>query len=73
VIEPTCSQRDAARVLCNLPGYRVVQAVDGPRGTRRVVIESLDREGGYPSCGVLTGRCISTRGSGCGTSRSPGG
>jgi transposase len=56
VIEPTCSQRDAASVLFNLSGYRVVEAVDGPLGVRRVVVESLDREGGCPSCGVLTAR-----------------
>lgn len=56
MIEPTCSQRDAASVLFNLPGYRVVEAVDGPMGVRKVVVESLDREGGCPSCGVLTAR-----------------
>jgi transposase len=56
VIEPTCSQRDAASVLFNLSGYRVVEAVDGPLGVRKVVIESLDPEGGCPSCGVLTAR-----------------
>jgi len=54
VIEPTCSQRDAASVLFNLSGYRVVEAVDGQLGIRKVVVESLDREGGCPSCGVLT-------------------
>ena len=56
MIEPTCSQRDAASVLFNLSGYRVVEAVDGPLGIRKVVVESLDREGGCPSCGVLTCR-----------------
>ena len=56
MIEPTCSQRDAASVLFNLSGYRVVEAVDGPLGVRKVVVESLDREGGCPSCGVLTGQ-----------------
>jgi transposase len=55
VIEPTGLQRDAASVLFNLPGYRVIEAVDGPAG-RRVVIESLDDEGGCPSCGVLSSR-----------------
>jgi transposase len=43
-------------VLFNLSGYRVVEAVDSPLGIRKVVVESLDREGGCPSCGVLTGR-----------------
>jgi transposase len=56
VIEPTCSQRDAASVLFNLSGYRVVEAVDGPLGIRKVVVESLDVEGGCPSCGVLSAR-----------------
>jgi hypothetical protein len=40
VIEPTCSQRDAASVLFNLSGYRVVEAVDGPLGVRKVAIRS---------------------------------
>ena len=56
MIEPTCSQRDAASVLFNLSGYRVVQAVDSPLGIRKVVVESMDREGGCPSSGVLTAR-----------------
>ena len=56
MVEPTCSQRDAASVLFNLSRYRVVQAVDSPLGIRKVVVESLDREGGRPSCGVLTAR-----------------
>jgi len=43
-------------VLVNLSGYRVVQAVEGPLGVRKVVVESLDREGGCPSCGVLSAR-----------------
>ena len=54
MIEPTCSQRDAASVLFNLSGYRVVKAVDSPLGIRKVVVEALDLEGGCPSCGVLT-------------------
>jgi transposase len=56
VIDPTGSQRDAASVLFNLPGYRVLDAVDDPGGGRRVVIESLDVEGACPACGVLTSR-----------------
>ena len=32
MIEPTCSQRDAASVLFNLSGYRVVEAVDTAAG-----------------------------------------
>jgi hypothetical protein len=72
VIEPTCSQRDAASVLFNLSGYRVVQAVDSPLGIRKVVVESLDREGGCPSCGVNAhashGFCRVVRGASCGGS-----
>jgi transposase len=55
-------QRDAASVLFNLPGYRVVDASDGlPRalgaaGGRRVLVESVEVEGGCPSCVVLTSR-----------------
>ena len=56
MIEPTCSQRDAESVRLNLSGYRVVQAVDGPLGIRKVEVESLDREGACLLCGVLTGR-----------------
>jgi transposase len=48
-------QRDAASVLFNLPGYRVIAATDGPDG-RRVVIESVEVEGACPSCGVVTTR-----------------
>ena len=42
-------------MLFNLPGYRVIAAVDGPDG-RRVEIESLAVEGACPSCGVFTDR-----------------
>ena len=58
MIEPTCSQRDATSVLFNLSGYRVVEAVDGPRGVRKVWSSrwTLDREGACPSCRVLTAR-----------------
>ena len=56
MIEPMCSRRDAASVPFNLSGYRVVEAVDCPLGNRRVVVESMDREGGPPRAGVLTDR-----------------
>ena len=56
MIEATCSRRDAASVLFNLSGYRVIEAVDSPLGVRRVLVESTDPEGGCPSCGVLTSR-----------------
>lgn len=56
MIEATCSRRDAASVLFNLPGYRVIEAVVTALGVRRVLIESTEAEAGCPSCGVLTGR-----------------
>jgi transposase len=55
VFEPTGWQRDAASVLFNLPGYRVIAGTDGQDG-RRVVIESVAVEQACPSCGVLTAR-----------------
>jgi len=51
-----CSRRDAASVLLNPPGYRVVEAVDGPLGHGRWVVVSADPEGACPSGGVLTDR-----------------
>jgi transposase len=50
------SLRDAASVLFDLPGYRVVDAVDRPDGGREVVIASVSVEEACPSCGVLSGR-----------------
>ncbi len=38
VFEPTSSWRGAASVIFNLPGYRVVDAVDLPLGGRRVKV-----------------------------------
>ncbi|MFN8077707.1 MAG: hypothetical protein U0Q15_20120 [Kineosporiaceae bacterium] len=52
----TGSPRDAASVLFDLPGYRVVSAVDLPGGGREVVIASVEGEAGCPTCGVLSGR-----------------
>lgn len=52
--ETTGSQRDAASVLFNLPGYRVVEAVDGAGGDRAVLIAAVAVEGACPDCGVLT-------------------
>lgn len=54
--EATCSRRDAASVLFDLPGYRVVDAVDADDGGRRVRIASTALEAGCPSCGVLSAR-----------------
>jgi hypothetical protein len=36
-------------MLFNLSRYRVVEAIDSPLGIRKVVVESLDREGACPS------------------------
>lgn len=50
------SLRDAASVIFNLPGYRVLDAVDLPLGGRRVKVQSVDLEQGCPACGVVSGR-----------------
>jgi len=42
--EPTCSRRDAASVVFNLPGYDVIDAVDLPLGGRRVVVQVVERD-----------------------------
>ena len=56
MFEPTGSQRDAASVIFNLPGYRVIDAVDLPLGGRRVKVEPTDLESGCPGCGVVSSR-----------------
>ena len=48
--------RDAATVLFNLPGYRVLDAVDDPGGGRRVLVEPVDRVGHCPDCGFDSAR-----------------
>jgi transposase len=48
--------RDAASVLFDLPGYRVVAAVDLPDGRREVTIEAVAAEEGCPDCGVISDR-----------------
>jgi transposase len=50
------SQRDAASVIFNLPGYRVIEAVDLPLGGRRVKVQPVDLGDGCPDCGVVSGR-----------------
>lgn len=49
---------DAASILFNLSGYRVVSASPAVGGEqpRQVVIETLAYEGACPSCGVLSSR-----------------
>jgi transposase len=54
--EPTCSQRDAASVIFDLPGYVVTDALDLPCGGRRIVVQAVDRDEGCPDCGVVSGR-----------------
>ena len=58
--EPTCPQpvasRDAASLIFNLPGYRVVDAVDLPLGGRRVVVRAVAQDEGCPDCGVISTR-----------------
>ena len=56
MFEPTGSRRDAASVIFNLPGYRVIDAVDLPLGSRRVKVEPVDLADGCPGCGVVSGR-----------------
>ena len=56
MFEPTGSRRDAASVIFNLPGYRVVDAVDLPLGGRRVRVQPVDLADGCPSCGVVSAR-----------------
>jgi len=55
VSEPTVSQRDAASTLFNLPGYRVIDAIDTASGGRRVLIVSTEPPG-CPACGVISTR-----------------
>ena len=56
MFEPMGSRRDAASVIFNLPGYRVIDAVDLPLGGRRVKVQPVDLEGGCPGCGVVSSR-----------------
>jgi transposase len=56
VSNATGSPRDAASVLFDLPGHRVVEAVDLPDGLRRVTVEAVAVEDGCPDCGVVSDR-----------------
>lgn len=60
MFEPTGSQRDVASAIFNLPDYRVLHAVDGDDGVRRVEVESTAAPG-CPVCGVLAVRVHSRR------------
>lgn len=48
--------RDAASVLFDLPGYRVLDAVDAAGGGREVVAVAVVGEAPCPTCGVLSSR-----------------
>lgn len=67
MFEPTGLPRDAASVLFDLPGYRVVHAVDDVDGDGRpvrvVTIASTAVEAACPACGVLSGRVHQVRAS----------
>lgn len=54
--DATGSLRDAASVLFDLRGYRVVDAVDRPGGAQEVLIAAVSVDEACPSCGVLSGR-----------------
>ncbi len=56
MFEPTGSRRDAASVIFNLPGYRVIDAVDLPLGGRRVKVQPVDVSAGCPACEVVSSR-----------------
>jgi hypothetical protein len=56
VFEPTGSRGVAASVIVNLPGYRVVDAVDLPLRGRRVKVQPVDLDDGCPGCGVVSSR-----------------
>ena len=43
-------------MIFNLPGYRVVDAVDLRLGGRRVKVEPVEVEDGCPACGVVSSR-----------------
>ena len=58
--EPTGLRRDAASTIFNLPGYRVIDAVDLPEGRRQVVVESVDPPG-CTACGVIATKVHSRR------------
>lgn len=48
--------RDAASVLFDLPGYRVIDARDTADGRRRVLAEPTDPVGHCPDCGFGSAR-----------------
>ena len=60
MLKPT-HDADAASILFNLPGYRVLSAGrhdpgDAEAAGRSVLVEAVAEEGGCPDCGVLSRR-----------------
>jgi len=47
---------DRTTLLFALPGFRVLNVTLDPDGGRLVLVESVAREGGCPSCGVVSSR-----------------
>lgn len=56
LLELTGLRRDAASVIFDLPGYRVIDAVDLPLCGRRVKVQSDEVADGCPVCGVVSSR-----------------
>ena len=50
MIEATGSPREAASVLFDLPGYRVLDAVDRSGALRQVIVTGIATEAPCPSC-----------------------
>jgi transposase len=48
--------RDAASLIFNSPGYRVIEALDLPTVGRRVVVQVLEQDEGCPGRGTLSTR-----------------
>ncbi len=53
MIRPTSAAVDAATMIFNLPGYRVLSAVALAFGQRRITVESMN-PAGCPGCGVVS-------------------
>ena len=45
---------DRTTLLFALPGFRVLNVTAEPDGGRRVLVESVAKEGGCPCCGVMS-------------------
>ena len=54
--EPMRSRREAASVIFNLPDYQVLDAIDLPSGSRRVIVRVDTITDSYPVCGVVSAR-----------------